>query len=260
MPGRTIRTFTVLPSLPERLHGLHELAYNLWWCWNPDAVALFRRIDPDLFESLDNSPVRLLGATPQARWEELPADDGFLAHLDRVLEHLHHYRTSHTWFHDTYGELDPQHRVAYFSAEFGLHESIPVYSGGLGVLAGDHLKSASDLGVPLVGVGLMYREGYFRQYLNPEGWQQERYPENDFFNLPLILETKPDGAPVLVPIPLPGRAVQAKVWRIQVGRVPLYLLDCNIPENHPDDRKITAQLYGGDKETRIKQEIVLGIG
>jgi starch phosphorylase len=260
MPGRTIRTFTVLPSLPERLQGLHRLAYNLWWSWNPDAIALFRRIDHELFESLENSPVRLLGATSQARWNELADDDGFLAHLERVLTSLDHYLSDSTWFHDTYGKLAPEHRVAYFSAEFGLHESIPVYSGGLGVLAGDHLKSASDLGVPLVGVGLMYREGYFRQYLNPDGWQQERYPENDFFNLPLIHETAGDGHQLLVLIPLPGRTVQARVWRIQIGRVPLYLLDCNIPENHPDDRKITAQLYGGDKETRIKQEIVLGIG
>jgi starch phosphorylase len=261
MPGRTIRTFTVLPHLPERLQGLHKLAYNLWWCWNPDAIALFRRIDPDLFEALDNSPVRLLGAIPQERFEELRTDDGFLAHLDRVVGRLDHYLTGPTWFREAYGsEAAERGRVAYFSAEFGIHESIPVYSGGLGVLAGDHLKSASDLGVPLVGVGLMYREGYFRQYLNPDGWQQERYPENDFFNLPLIQENGADGRPLLVPIPLPGRAVQAKVWRIQVGRVPLYLLDCNIPQNHPDDRNITAQLYGGDKENRIKQEIVLGIG
>ena len=167
MAVRSIRTFTVLPRLPENLQPLHKLAYNLWWCWHPEAIALFRRIDPDLFESLDNSPVRLLGATPQERWAELAQDDGFLAHLDRVVANLGaiprrpdlvpgHLSTT----------AGPDVRIAYFSAEFGIHESIPVYSGGLGVLAGDHLKSASDLGVPLVGVGLMYREGYFRQYLN----------------------------------------------------------------------------------------------
>jgi starch phosphorylase len=260
MPVRSIRTFTVLPHLPERLQPLHTLAYNLWWCWNPDAIALFRRIDPDLFESLDNSPVRLLGATPQPRLEELAKDAGFLAHLDRVTDSLDHYLGGRTWFRETYTRAPQDVRVAYFSAEFGIHESIPVYSGGLGVLAGDHLKSASDLGVPLMGVSLMYREGYFRQYLNPDGWQQERYPENDFFNLPLILEHDPAGRPVLVSVPLPGREVKVKVWRIQVGRVPLYLLDCNIPENGLEDRNITAQLYGGDKENRIKQEIVLGIG
>src|SRR5262249_5523850 len=133
-------------------------------------------------------------------------------------------------------------------------------SGGLGVLAGDHLKSASDLGLPLVGVSLMYREGYFRQYLNVDGWQQERYPENDFFNLPLISETTPDGSPLLISVTLPGREVSARGWRIQAGRAPVYLLDCNIPRNSPDDRNITAQLYGGDINTRIQQEIVLGIG
>jgi starch phosphorylase len=259
MAIRSIRTFTVLPHLPDRLQPLHKLAYNLWWCWHPDAIALFRRIDPDLFESLDNSPVRLLGATPQDRWAELAKDDGFLAHLDRVVDNLETYLRGRTWFQEAYGE-DVKGRVAYFSAEFGIHESIPVYSGGLGVLAGDHLKSASDLGVPLVGVGLMYREGYFRQYLNPDGWQQERYPENDFFTLPLILETDASGHPLLVSVTLPGHEVKVKIWRIQVGRVPLYLLDCNIPENRPEDRNITAQLYGGDKENRIKQEIVLGIG
>ncbi|HEY1376160.1 MAG TPA: alpha-glucan family phosphorylase [Gemmataceae bacterium] len=260
MPVRSIRTFTVLPHLPDRLQPLHKLAYNLWWCWNPDAIALFRRIDPDLFESLDNSPVRLLGATPQDRLEDLSKDDGFLAHLDRVTDSLDRYLAGRTWFHDAYGDAAAGVRIAYFSAEFGIHESIPVYSGGLGVLAGDHLKSASDLGVPLMGVSLMYREGYFRQYLNPDGWQQERYPENDFFNLPLILEHDAGGRPVLVSVPLPGREVKIRVWRIQVGRVPLYLLDCNIPENSPEDRNITAQLYGGDKENRIKQEIVLGVG
>jgi starch phosphorylase len=259
MAIRSIRTFTVLPHLPDRLQPLHKLAYNLWWCWHPDAIALFRRIDPDLFESLDNSPVRLLGATPQDRWADLAKDDGFLAHLDRVVDNLDTYLRGRTWFQEAYGE-NVKGRVAYFSAEFGIHESIPVYSGGLGVLAGDHLKSASDLGVPLVGVSLMYREGYFRQYLNPDGWQQERYPENDFFTLPLILETDGSGRPLLVSVPLPGREVKVKIWRIQVGRVPLYLLDCNIPENRPEDRNITAQLYGGDKENRIKQEIVLGIG
>ena len=137
---------------------------------------------------------------------------------------------------------------------------MPIYSGGLGVLAGDHLKAASDLGMPLVGVGLMYREGYFRQYLNVDGWQQERYPENDFFNLPLIPETKQDGSPLLVSVPMPGREVWMRIWRIQVGRMPLYLLDTNIPQNTPDDRQITARLYGGDHDMRIRQEMVLGIG
>jgi starch phosphorylase len=259
MPARSIRTFTVLPHLPERLQALQKLAYNLWWCWNHEAVSLFRRIDEDQFAAVENSPVKLLGAIEQSRLELLQRDDGFLAHMDRVEEALNHYMSSATWFQETYGDTPPC-RVAYFSAEFGIHESIPIYSGGLGVLAGDHLKAASDLGVPLTGVGLMYREGYFRQYLNIDGWQQERYPENDFFNLPLIPETNEDGTPILVGIPFPGRDVWARVWRIQVGRVPLYLLDTNIPKNNPEDRLITARLYGGDQDMRIRQEMILGMG
>ena len=259
MPGRSIRTFTVLPSLPDRLLPLSTIAYNLWWSWNADAVALFRRINSDLFETLDHSPIRLLGSTSQSRFEELASDDGFLAHMDRVAQALEYYLKCTTWFSSTYtGETDA--RIAYFSAEFGIHESVPVYSGGLGVLAGDHLKSASDLGIPLAGVSLMYREGYFRQYLNAEGWQQERYPENDFFTLPLIPEVDPAGKPLIATAPLPGRDVLLRIWRIQVGRVPLYLLDANIPQNRPEDRAITAQLYGGDQHTRIQQEIILGIG
>lgn len=264
MPGRTIRTFTVLPHLPDRLRPLRDLAYNLWWCWHHDAIALFRRIDPDLFEAVENSPVKLLGMVPQSRYEQLLTDDGFLAHMDRVHDALESYISAESWFQEAFPETTepekPKPLVAYFSMEFGIHESIPIYSGGLGVLAGDHLKSASDLGVPLVGVTLMFRQGYFRQYLNPEGWQQERYPENDFFNLPLIPETQADGAPLLVGVSFPNREVHVRIWRIQVGRVPLYLLDANIPQNSPDDRNITAQLYGGDQDMRIRQEMILGIG
>src|SRR5690348_946733 len=232
MGSRSIRTFTVLPHLPPRLQALHKLAYNLWWCWNHDAIALFRRLDPDLFEAVEHSPVKLLGALEQSRMEQLLRDDGFLAHMDRVEEVLDAYLGATTWYQETYG-AQTDCRIAYFSAEFGLHESVPIYSGGLGVLAGDHLKAASDLGIPLAGVGLMYREGYFRQYLNVDGWQQERYPENDFFNLPLIPETRNDGSPLLISVPFPGREVWARVWRIQVGRVPLSLLDTNIPGTAP---------------------------
>jgi starch phosphorylase len=258
MPGRTVRPYTVLPSLPARLQTLHALAYNLWWCWHADAVALFRRVNPDLFAAVDQSPVRLLTSVEQGRFDELAADADFLAHLDRVAGELDRYLTARTWFQDAYPD-DQSAKIAYFSMEFGIHESVPVYSGGLGVLAGDHLKSASDLGLPLCGVSLMYREGYFRQYLNADGWQQERYPENDFFNLPLIA-AEANGQPVTVTAPLPGRDVVLKVWRIDVGRVPLYLLDANIPQNKPEDRAITSQLYGGDTTTRIQQEIILGIG
>jgi starch phosphorylase len=259
MAGRSIRTFTVLPHLPERLQALQKIAYNMWWCWNHEAVSLFRRIDDDLFEAVENSPVKLLGGIEQSRLEQLLRDDGFLIHMDRVEEALNGYMTGTTWFQESYSAKE-DFRVAYLSAEFGIHESIPIYSGGLGVLAGDHLKAASDLGLPLVGVGLMYREGYFRQYLNVDGWQQESYPENDFFNLPLVPETCGDGSLLLIGVPLPGREVRARIWRIQVGRVPLYLLDTNIVQNTPEDRQITGRLYGGDNDMRIRQEMVLGIG
>src|SRR4051812_45348332 len=192
-----VRRFTVLPRLPEKLARLSELAHNLWWSWNPDAIILFRRINENLFAALNHNPVKLLGVERQERLNELASDDGFLAHLDRVWDAFETYFKQKSWF-DREGAASPRDmKVAYFSAEFGLHESFPIYSGGLGLLAGDHLKSASDLGLPLIGIGLMYREGYFRQYLNVDGWQQERYPENDFYNLPLIPENKSDGTPLL---------------------------------------------------------------
>ena len=259
MIGRRIRTFTVLPRLPERLQPLHEIAYNMWWSWNHEAVFLFRRIDEDLFTELQNSPVKLLGQVDQERFDQLLQDESFLAHMDRVYAALKEYLAGSAWYQEAF-RSDKEMRIAYFSAEFGIHESIPVYSGGLGALAGDHLKAASDLGEPLVGVGLMYRLGYFRQYLNHDGWQQEHYPENDFFNLPLIPENDSSGKPILIAVPFPGRDVFARIWRIQVGRVPLYLLDTNVPQNSSDDRGITSQLYGGDQEMRIRQEMILGIG
>jgi len=249
MPGRSIRPFTVLPCLPDRLQPLQTLAYNLWWSWNADAVALFRRVNPDLFEALDHSPIRLLGATDQSRFEQLEQDDGFLAHMDRVAASLDHYLKAPTWFQETHA-ADSDARIAYFSAEFGIHESVPVYSGGLGVLAGDHLKSASDLGIPLTGVSLMYREGYFRQYLNVDGWQQERYPRKRLLHAPAERRTRPRRQTAQRHRRAAGRELALRVWHIQVGRVPLYLLDANIPENSPQDRGITSQLYGGDLHTR----------
>ncbi len=268
MAARSFRTFTVLPSLPDRLHALHRLAYNLWYSWNPEAITLFRRIDPELFEEAEHSPVKLLARVDQKRLESLCHDEGYLAQMDRVAGHFDSYLSSKaTWFHETYPNArEEAYRIAYFSMEFGIHESVPVYSGGLGVLSGDHLKSASDLGLPLAGICLMYREGYFRQYLTGDGWQQERYPENDFFSLPLIAETTTNGEPLTISVTFPdatargGREVHARIWRLQVGRVPLYLLDTNIPRNHADDRAITARLYGGDTDMRIRQEMILGIG
>ncbi len=256
---KAIQTFTVTPSLPEPLAPLRELAYNLRWAWNHDAIELFRRLDDDLWEATHN-PVIMLGTIDQARLEKAAEDPGFLAHLERVVRDLDAYVTGEsTWFNRIHGSTDG-HLVAYFSAEFGLIECLSIFAGGLGVLAGDHLKSASDLGVPLVGIGLLYQQGYFKQYLNEAGWQQEGHEDHDFYNLPLRLERRPDGEPLTIQVPYPGCQVLAQVWRAQVGRVPLYLLDANLPANHPDDRGITYQLYGGDLEMRVKQEIMLGIG
>jgi glycogen phosphorylase len=275
---RPSRTFTVVPSLPPRLAPLRELAYNLWWSWNLDVIDLFRRLDRDLWETTGHNPVAMLGLIKQDRIEEASRDEGFMSQLMRVYQALNHYlSTRDTWYQRHYGEgVAPANgqaapgsssgvaradtRIAYFSAEYGLNEALPIYSGGLGVLAGDHLKSASDLGLPLVGVGLLYQEGYFRQYLNADGWQQESYPVNDFYTMPLQLERGRDGEPVTVEVQYPGRLVVAQVWRVQVGRVPLYLLDANLPVNRPEDRAITGRLYGGDLDMRIRQEIMLGIG
>jgi starch phosphorylase len=255
-----VRRFTVSPRLPDKLARLSDLAHNLWWCWNPDAIFLFRRINENLFAALNHNPVKLLGVESQVRLNELASDDGFIAHLDRVWDAFNDYLKSKTWFHREGRDAPKDMKIAYFSAEFGLHESFPIYSGGLGILAGDHVKSASDLGLPLVAVGLMYQQGYFRQYLNADGWQQERYPENDFYNMTCKLERSADGKPVVIGVEFPGRNVFAQIWRADVGRTPLYLLDCNITQNNGDDRKITAQLYGGDQDMRVKQELILGVG
>ncbi|AAR33703.1 glycosyltransferase family 1 protein [Geobacter sulfurreducens] len=256
---KRIHRFTVVPSLSGELAILQTLAYNLWWTWEPDAVELFKRLDIDLWQQTRHNPVEMLGILQQTTLERLVADEGFMAQLKRVEEKYHGYMTGKTWFDRTWNGERPL-RVAYFSMEFGLHESVPTYSGGLGVLAGDHLKSASDLGIPLVGIGLLYRQGYFRQYLNIEGWQQELYPENDFYNLPLKLQRDEEGQPVTIELDLAGRKVHVQIWKVQVGRIPLYLLDTNMEENDPLDREITAQLYGGDQDMRIRQEILLGIG
>ncbi|WP_066376611.1 alpha-glucan family phosphorylase [Anabaena sp. CA = ATCC 33047] len=254
-----IRTFNVSPSLPPRLEPLRGLAYNLHWDWNVETKDLFRRLDPDLWESSHHNPVLMLGTISQARLLEVVEDEGFLAQMDRAARQLQEYLQERTWYQKQRSQK-PKECYAYFSAEFGLVDCLPIYSGGLGVLAGDHLKSASDLGLPLVGVGLLYQQGYFAQYLNVDGWQQERYPINDFYNMPLHLERNPDGSELRIAVDYPGRKVYARVWRVQVGTVPLYMLDTNIEPNNPYDHDITDQLYGGDIDMRIHQEIMLGIG
>jgi starch phosphorylase len=238
------------------------VAYDLRWCWSHESIELFRRLDRDLWEKTGHNPVLLLGTIEQVKLEQAADDDAFLAHLRRVESNLEGYLAGEsTWFQRNRARSVDVPLIAYFSAEFGLTECLSIFAGGLGILAGDHLKSASDLGVPLVGVGLLYQQGYFRQYLSQSGWQQESSVDNDFDNLPISVAYRPDGRPVVIKVDLAGQHVFAQVWRVQVGRVPLYLLDTNIPSNaRSEDRDLTDQLYGGDREKRIRQEILLGIG
>jgi len=253
-----VRSFVVLPSLPDSLRALDLIARNMFWSWNPEFIELFRRIDSDLWKACGHNPVKLLGTVSQDRLEALAENRGFVSELGRAVEKLKSYLEGPSWFEPGQSQ-DTRPLVAYFSVEFGIHECLPLYAGGLGILAGDHLKSASDLGIDLVGVGLLY-QAYFRQYLNVDGWQQEVYVESDSCNMPIVLVRKEDGQPLTISVEYPGRAVRLRIWSVSVGKVKLYLLDSNIPANVPQDRAITGSLYGGDREMRIRQEIMLGIG
>lgn len=257
MPG--VHTYTVLPALPEPLKELEFIANNMFWCWNLELVGLFKRIDARLWKAYSHNPVKLLGSVSQKRLEELAENKGFISELGRAADKLRNYLENSTWYDKIYTEGEKP-LIAYFSAEFGIHESLAVYSGGLGILAGDHLKSASDLGVPLVGVGLMYQNGYFRQYLNIDGWQQEVYSENNFYKMPVKLVKDDKGQPVTISVDYPEGPVKAQIWVVNVGRVKLYLLDANVDGNSDSGRMVTSNLYGGDIEMRIRQEIMLGIG
>src|ERR1017187_6264464 len=254
-----IYSVQVSPMLPARLEALNKLSLNLRWTWDHPTRDVFESIDPDLWEETNHNPRLVLGRASQRRLTELASDEAFLAELDRATSSLEEYLSNKGWFRCAHPDLSGV-VFAYFSAEFGLTECIPNYAGGLGILAGDHLKSASDLGLPFTGMGLLYQGGYFRQYLNADGWQQETYPINDFHNLPLEPVKDDSDQPVFIDVDFPGRKVFAQIWKVQVGRIPLYLLDTNIDKNSPGDRKITGALYGGDRELRIQQEIILGIG
>jgi starch phosphorylase len=255
-----IHTFQVHASLPPRLEKLQELAFNLYFSWNPQVVELFTRLDQNLWDETRHNPVQLLGRVSQKRLEDAANDDGYVATLEEVhREFRQSIESTKTWY--SASESRPAEMVvAYFAMEYGLHECLPLYSGGLGMLSGDHLKSASELGVPLVGVGLLYQQGYFRQYLNMEGYQQETYIENDFSVLPLHLVRDEEQRPIRVSVDLPGRKLHIQVWRIDVGRTRLFMLDTNILENSRTDQDMTDFLYGGDVEMRLCQEIILGIG
>lgn len=253
-----IQTFEVFPSLPKSIRFLGVLSKNLWWSWKQDAIELFRRVDPRLWEECGHNPIVFATHISQKRFEQLAEDETFISHLKRVKDHFKERvlapvdRPEHS--------IGKENTVAYFSMEFGIHESLPLFAGGLGILAGDHLKAASNMDLPLVGVGLLYRQGYFRQYLNQDGWQQEEYPETDFYHLPLNRERDANGNELTISVPGPNGKIFAQVWQIKVGRIPLLLLDSNVPENPPEIRNITARLYTGDLDARIAQEVLLGIG
>ncbi|WP_164102425.1 alpha-glucan family phosphorylase [Candidatus Laterigemmans baculatus] len=250
----------ITPEGRDLYDKLWALARNLWWSWHPECDHLFRDIDPIRWRQLDHNPIALLREFSPARLA-LRANELVLhSRINYAHRRMQEYLTStNTWASSAAGLLGAQ-PVAYFSAEFGIHESIPIYSGGLGVLAGDHIKSASGLGVPLVAVGLYYSHGYFRQYLDEEGYQREDYLETRIDNLPIEPAVGTDGAPITVTIATRDGELRAKVWLMHVGRVKLYLLDCNVEENKPEDRELTSRLYGGDVRTRIRQELVLGVG
>lgn len=253
---------TVFPIMPARINRLYELAYNLWWSWHPEARRLYSTLDPELWEQVGHNPVQFLSAVPPQALETAAADPAYLQAYDGVINDFDHYmhpRADETWFSLTYPELANK-TIAYFSAEFGLHEALPIYSGGLGILAGDHCKEASDLGLPFVGVGFLYPQGYFQQHITREGKQEATYDKLHFSEVPAVPAVGPDGNEVVISVDLPGRRLYAKVWKLSVGRIPLYLMDTDVPPNAPADRELSARLYGGDREIRISQEIVLGIG
>lgn len=257
---RAIRRFTVQPVLPEPLLALGDLAGNLRWSWHPETQDVFAAMDADAWEAAGRDPVKLLGAVSSTRLQELAADEGFLARLGAVRADLESYLTGDRWY-QTSAEATAPKAIGYFSPEFGITAVLPQYSGGLGILAGDHLKAASDLGVPIVGVGLLYRHGYFRQFLSRDGWQQETYPVLDPDGLPLSLLREQDGSVAKVVIGLPGDdSLTARVWVAHVGRVPLLLLDSDVEENSDVIRDVTDRLYGGNTEHRLRQEMLLGIG
>jgi starch phosphorylase len=253
-----LQTFEVFPLIPEPLCFLGTLARNLWWSWQKDAMELFRRINPRLWEESGRNPIVFLTRIPKKRLEELELDDSFLSHQNRVKEQYEHRVNSPV---DRLGLLFGKgETIAYCSMEFGIHESLPLFAGGLGVLAGDHLKSASEMALPLTGIGLLYHAGYFRQFLDPQGWQQEDYPVTDIFHIPVERASDFSGNDLRISISGPEGPIHADVWKIKVGQIPLYLLDANILQNPPPIRSITARLYAGDPKIRLAQEILLGMG
>ena len=250
---------TVKPQLPKSINRLDEIANNLWWSWNSEYLRLLKKMDKDLWETVDKNPVKFLKRISQERLEKAAKDSSFVKEYEKVLKNYEDYMFSKdTWFSRKYPE-NKRDLIAYFSAEYGLDETIPIYSGGLGILSGDHLKSSSDLGIPLVGVGLLYKNGYFRQKIEGYGIQKTEYTTIDLENLPILPVKDENEKDLLINIKLLNKDLYLKVWKINVGRVTLYLMDSDIENNKAEDREITLKLYGGDSDMRIRQEIVLGM-
>ncbi len=255
------RNYYVKPKLPENLESLNELAENVWSTWNPDAYKLFSRIDPILFRKFNHNPVRLIQKVPTEKLQKLSQESGFLNELDSVYKQFVSYK-DHKGYYLENGKrknFDKGFQIAYFSMEFGLHESLPIYSGGLGILSGDHLKAASDMGLPLTGFGLLYRYGYFNQKIDLNGKQTEVYTENEWYSKPIKKVIDKNGDDIVIEIKIKGEKIFLKAWEIKVGKISLYLLDANLKKNKPLHQKITDHLYVSDREMRILQEIVLAV-
>ena len=260
MTNKIIRDYPNSFNLPRRIDGLARVAHNLWWVWNPDGQRLFQFIDRLLWDQVSHNPVAFLHKVERPRLNAAVNQASYLEHYDRTMQQFESYLAEQdTWYSCTYPDLQDK-TIAYFSFEFGLHESLPVYAGGLGILSGDHLKEASDLGMPLVALGFIYDKGYFVQHLSEDGWQETRSALIDYANLPIIALLDEERKPLMVSVDLPGRTVYARLWELEVGRIHLYLLDSNVEANSPTDRQLTERLYSNDLEVRISQEILLGIG
>jgi len=250
---------TVNPQLPKKINKLSDIANNLWWSWNTEFLKLFKQIDIDLWERCEKNPVKFLRLVEQEKIEAIAENQDFLKEYNKIVENFEGYMNSKShWFNKHYPD-NKEDIIAYFSAEYGLDEIIPIYSGGLGILSADHLKSSSDLGIPLVAVGLLYKNGYFHQKINNIGCQETEYYNIDLDNLPVFPVKKDDGEDLIICIKLWRRKLYIKIWKVQVGRVALYLLDTDLEQNREEYRGITLSLYGGNQETRIQQEMVLGI-
>src|SRR5918992_6150827 len=247
------------PLLPDRISGLWQLAFNLWWTWHPEAREVFRLLDYPLWRLTSHNPVRMLQTVSHERLDQAARESTFVALYDAAIAGLDRVLTTKdSWWDRTFPNL-PDRPIAYLCAEFALHQSLPIYAGGLGALAGDHCKEASDLGLPLVGVGFMYPQGYFHQSMSANGWQEEIYEQLDWDHTPVEQVVANGGMPWIVSVPLGNRLIHVSAWRVRIGRSKIYLLDTAVEENNPADRELSARLYGGDRETRLQQEIILGI-